>query len=415
LDRSWWYTVLFITAVVFVTDHSLFMSRYSMNYSSIAAGEKVGAVAEGSLTRRIGYVVFGLYGIVCWLRVPRFRLSARGLVAIMLLAFLGWAILSLTWSLSPMLTLRRLSALGLMALGISGLLRQFSGTGLVKLIFFMTLFYLIIGVGAEVALGTFRPWSSGYRFGGTLFPNPQGFNCAALVFSALTISITSKRFRSVLLAIALGGFGFLLLTGSRGALGGGIAGLAALWMLRTRRGLAVMTASLLICGGLVTVLLVVNGLVQSPLKFLLTEREEGVGVLTGRSDLWAILMEYARERPILGYGYGAFFDPDRILAMADRVGAWAFGGPHSLYLGALVDVGAIGLICLLGVLFGAVWRSVRVYQRTFEPHFLFFTAFLVLQICNGITEAEMLNPDPSFIPGLAMAFLAFRSSSSEFG
>jgi O-antigen ligase len=269
----------------------------------------------------------------------------------------------------------------------------------------------VVGIAAELCLGAFIPWSSGYRFAGTLHPNLQGINCAALVFSALSLSGTS-RYRPMLLAIAVGALGFLVLTGSRGALFGSVAGLSALWLLKVRRNLAVMAASLTSCLALLGTFLVVNGLLPSPLKLLLMERTEGVGVLTGRPDLWAILIEYARARPILGYGYGAFFDPERGLDLAARVGTWAFGGPHSVYLGALVDLGAIGLACLAVILVGAALTSVCAYRRALEPHFAFFTALLVFQIVNGFTEAQLLTPNPCFIPGLAVAFLAFDPVAS---
>jgi O-antigen ligase len=278
---------------------------------------------------------------------------------------------------------------------------------------FMTLSYLIVGVGAELALGVFTPWSSGYRFAGTLHPNLQGMNCSALIFAALTLAATSRRFRPVLLAIACGGLSFLVLTGSRGALAGGMAGLFTLWLLKAKRNLAVMALSAVSCIVLLSTFMVINGLLSLPLHFFLPERTEGVGALTGRPDLWAILIEYARERPIFGYGYGAFFEPERGLEMASRIGTWAFGGPHSLYLGTLVDIGAVGLVCVLGVLFGGVCRSIRTYRHTLEPHWLFFTAVLVFQIINGITEAGMLTPNPSFIPAVAVTFLALRSGGLE--
>jgi exopolysaccharide production protein ExoQ len=414
-ERTSWYTLLFLTAVFYLMDHSFSASVDVGLYGMAVAAEKASAVAEGSPIRRFSYLAFGLYGIVAWLRVPRFRLNVRGLVAVILLTYLGWAVLSLAWSQNPMLTLRRLSALGLMALGIAGLLRQYSGNGIVRLIFFMTLSYLVIGVAAELALGVFTPWSSGYRFAGTQHPNIQGINCATLVFSAITLTATSKRFRPVLLAVAFGGLGFLVLTGSRTAWAGAIAGLTAVWTLKTRPSRAVMTVLASSCVGLLGLFLVVNGLLPSPLPFLLRERVEGVGVLSGRPDLWAILIEYARERPVFGYGYGAFFDAQRSLDIAARVGTWAFGGPHSDYLGTLLDVGAIGLACLVGLLFGGLWRSVRVYRQTLEPHYLLLTTLLVFEIVAGLSDAEMLNPNVHFIPALALAFLALRAGTFNDG
>jgi exopolysaccharide production protein ExoQ len=412
-ERIAWPTLLFMTVVFYLIDHSFSNSVDISLWETSIAAEKASSVAAGNVKRQVGYMALGLYGIVAWLRPPRFRVTVNGLVGVTLLALLAWTALSLAWSMNPTLTLRRLSALGLMVLGIAGLLRQFSGIGLVRLILFMTLFYLIVGVGAELFLGVFAPWAPGYRFAGTLHPNLQGINCAALVFSALTLAVASKRFRPLLLALAAVGFGFLVLTGSRGALAGGLAGLLALWMLKTRRSVAVMTMSVLGCLGLLGTFLVANGILPSPQKLLLVERTEGVGMLTGRPDLWGILLEYARQRPIQGYGYGGFFDPERGLDMAARIGAWAFGGPHSVYLGVLVDLGIIGLVCLVVVLLGGILKSVRMYRYTVEPHFLFFTAMLVLQITNGITEAQLLTPNPCLIPGLTVAFLAFRSDRSD--
>jgi exopolysaccharide production protein ExoQ len=412
-ERPSWLALLFITTVVFYfIDHSLFASVDTSMAEMSMAAEKASVVAAGNMKRQFAYLAFGLYGLVACFQPPRFRLKVRGLVAVMLLTFLAWAWLSLAWSLSPMLTLRRLSALGLMAMGVTGMLRQFSGAAILRLVLFMTLSYLVVGVGAELALGAFRPWAPGYRFAGTLHPNLQGVNCAALAFSALTIAATS-RYRTILLAIAFAGLGFLVLTGSRGGLTAGLAGLLAFWMLKTRRDRALLTGSVLSCVGVLGTFLVLNGLLPSPRALFLVERTEGVGMLTGRPDLWAILMEYARERPIGGYGYGAFFDPERGLDMAARIGTWAFGGPHSVYLGALVDLGVVGLLCLAIVLLGCVWRSLRAYRHTLEPHFLFFTVFLVFQIIDGFTESQLLSPNPWFIPTLAVAFLAFRSDALE--
>lgn len=415
-ERTSWYTLLFITALFYMIEHNFFASVHVPLYAELAeAAENASEVAGGSLIRRLGYLAFGLYGVVAWLRVPRFRLNARGFVAVMLLTYLAWAVLSLAWSESPMLTIRRLTVLILMSLGITGLLRQCSGNGIVRLVLFMTLSYLVIGVAAELVLGTFTPWSSGYRFTGTLPPNIQGINCAALVFSALASAANSRRFRPALLAVATGGFGFLVLTGSRGAITAGVVALLVIWLWKTRRSLALMTASVFGSVALLGTFLVVNGLVPSPLPFLLRERVEGAGVLSGRSDLWAVLIEYARQRPILGYGYGAFFDPQRGLDIAARVGTWTFGGPHSLYLGTLVDVGVVGLASLIVVLFGGILRSIRFYRHTLEAHYLLLAALLVFQIVDGITEGEMINPEWHLIPGLAVAFLALRSPGFRFG
>lgn len=405
-----WHMLVFITALFYIIGHNFYASL-NTSYSDIAlAGDKAASVAGGNISRQIGYVTFGLYGVFGWLRKPRFLLNRHGFLASMLVAFLAWAVMSLAWSTAPELTVRRLSSLGLMALGISGMLRQVSGVSVVKVIFFSTLSYLIVGLGAEVVLGTFTPLASGYRFAGTLLPNLQGINCAALTLSAIALSIASDRHRGAFAAVALSAVIFLVLTGSRGALAGGIAGLTTVWLLRTPQLPALMTICAVACIVLLSLFLILNGLAPSPVDLLIVERAPGAGLLTGRADLWGILIDYAHDRPVLGYGYGAFFSAERGLDLAARVGTWAFGGPHSIYFGTLVDLGATGLVALLGVLLGGVWESVRAYRNSLEPWYVLFAGLLVFQIVDGITEAEMVTPTPHLIPCLAIAFLAFRQN-----
>ena len=254
--------------VFYVMEHSLFASVEVAQFGLALAADKAAAVADGSISRRLAYVAFAAYGAIDWRRPAKFDLAPRGVLGAMVLGYLGLAVSSLAWSVSPMLSLRRLTALGLLAIGVTGMLRRFSGPAIVKLIALMALGYLLIGVGAELALGMFTPWAGGYRFAGTLHPNIQGTNCAALVLSAATLAGLRQRSRRLFVAIACFGFGFLLLTGSRTALAGCIASLIAFWLLSTRSSTTVTVLSGVACLLLVDLFLVANGVVASPLRFL---------------------------------------------------------------------------------------------------------------------------------------------------
>ena len=409
-DRTPWHTIVMVIVLFYLIDHNVFASTDVTFSDPAEAASKAANILNGSIRRQVSYFAFGMYGLISWWRSRQYRLEGRGKLAIGVLFFLVWSTLSMTWSTAPEFTARRLTALGLMALGISGLLRQLSALQIVKLIFWTTLVYLGIGIGAELALGTFAPWFPGYRFAGTLSANLQGINCAALAFASIALSTVSRSRRLVFLSVALIGCAFLILTGSRGSIAGAVAGLAVMWILKAPRDRLVIAALVSSSAVVLGLALVANGEMASPVTALLAERVPGVGLLTGRADLWAVLVQYARERPVLGYGYGAFFDDARGMAIASRVGTWTFGGPHSIYLGILLDLGAIGLVSLLGIACGSVWKSARAYRGMQEPWYLLFTSLLVFCILSGGVEAELLSPAPQLVPWLVISFVAFRPS-----
>jgi O-antigen ligase len=109
---------------------------------------------------------------------------------------------------------------------------------------------------------------------------------------------------------------------------------------------------------LVTVSLVVFTFLQ--LAFNITEVViTGAGrniTLTGRTDLWASVLELSTN-PILGAGYASFWLGDRLATLWDLY----FFRPtqaHNGYLEIYLNLGILGVICLLGILFSS-YRSVR--------------------------------------------------------
>ncbi len=132
-----------------------------------------------------------------------------------MLFFAGWAVLSLAWAEDTALTFRRLVVFAILCLAAAAIARRYSLREIVLLTFFCSILFLLIGVSAEILLGTFRPFAPGYRFAGTLHPNHQGINCALLLLSGVAAADTEKRGRMLFRACALLGLVFLILTASR--------------------------------------------------------------------------------------------------------------------------------------------------------------------------------------------------------
>ena len=96
-----------------------------------------------------------------------------------------------------------------------GFARQFRPRNIAFMALAISTAYLAVGLGTELALGTFRPWQTGYRFAGTVHPNTQGGNLTVLCAASFCLarcSMPTKPWLWVLFAV---GLVFLLLTKSR--------------------------------------------------------------------------------------------------------------------------------------------------------------------------------------------------------
>lgn len=128
---------------------------------------------------------------------------------------------------------------------------------------------------------------------------------------------------------------------------------------------------------------------------------------TGRLPLWSEELEYARARPILGYGYNAFLNSKNLTPVSKSAG-WVPDSPHSGYLGALLGLGYLGAAALVFVLLLALQRSF--YLSRASPSSAFAGAIMVWLCCNLFLESAIIT-DPT-LPTLfcltVIASLAFE-------
>lgn len=70
---------------------------------------------------------------------------------------------------------------------------------------------------------------------------------------------------------------------------------------------------------------------------------------TGRTDIWAVAIDYIRKSPILGYGYQAFWRSDTLMSSFTEDNSWATTAPasHSGYFDLLLEGGVPGLVLVL--------------------------------------------------------------------
>ena len=85
--------------------------------------------------------------------------------------------------------------------------------------------------------------------------------------------------------------------------------------------------------------------------------------LTGRTEVWALALDRAADRPILGFGYRAYWiEGNKIRLMATESWADHINHGHNTYLDLFVELGYLGLVAfilILGILLAKLLSRIR--------------------------------------------------------
>jgi O-antigen ligase len=415
IGRFPWPTFLFLAVVFFLCQHDLYYSTKVTETFNPSEDELIVALDAGSLSRRVALLALVLFAMASLHRHRGAPLRINGSLGRILLSYAGWAALSLTWAEDPALTFRRLAVLATLGLAAAAIARRFSLREIILLTFFCSVVFLFIGISAEIALGTFRPFTLGYRFAGTLHPNHQGINCALLLLSGVAAAHTEKRRRTVFRACALLGLVFLILTASRTAFASALLALAAYAAtVSSRRAKTVLGLGLGIA--FLGLLMVDGNLLLPQLKSaaMLGRDESTLDSFSGRTGIWREVGDYIRQRPALGYGYGGFWTERHIKRTSSTL-RWGAAEAHSAYLECLLDLGLVGLAAYVFALLGGIARSFALYRASQTHAFAFCGAFLVFCVVNGLLEsATVLSIILIFLIIAVLVHLGFRRPAIEY-
>jgi exopolysaccharide production protein ExoQ len=89
--------------------------------------------------------------------------------------------------------------------------------------------------------------------------------------------------------------------------------------------------------------------------------------LTGRTQIWAIVIEHVRLNPWFGTGYGAYWTAAPVMGsdsyeFVRRMGSFYPGSAHNGYLEVTNDLGAVGLAGLVGYALSHVRQALRLWR-----------------------------------------------------
>ena len=115
--------------------------------------------------------------------------------------------------------------------------------------------------------------------------------------------------------------------------------------------------------------------------------------LTGRTVIWQSLWLSIMKRPLMGYGFSAFWNGLHGESANAQVAAhWVFGYAHNGVLEILVQLGFTGLLLVIAALLQAAgngWYGLRNY---YSPGVLWLVGLLALTVFYNIDEATLVLP-----------------------
>ena len=116
--------------------------------------------------------------------------------------------------------------------------------------------------------------------------------------------------------------------------------------------------------------------------------------LTGRTEIWKMVVSYIPERPILGYGYSGFWaGASSESAAIDSAVGESIMYSHNGYLEILLNLGAVGLLLTTGFLWTGIRRTYHCSNHGRSNVSLWPLAFLCFFLLYNLTECTILFQD----------------------
>jgi exopolysaccharide production protein ExoQ len=110
--------------------------------------------------------------------------------------------------------------------------------------------------------------------------------------------------------------------------------------------------------------------------------------LTGRTDLWADLLDIAAETPIFGVGYGSFWIGNTHNLWERHL--WGPTQGHNGYIDVYLELGAVGLLILAAVIIRGYLATLDRMTTNFGQGALHF-AWLTVIVIHNVTESSYLR------------------------
>ena len=359
----------------------------------VAAANDAGS-GEGSSLRQGLYFLCGLIALIAYRREKTGSLFK--MIPYMFVVYLIWAGISILWSLDPGTAARRFALTLLVVVSIFVLI---SIAGYADSIDAIRKVLIVILVANFASVIFFPGWSIhqtdvidpsiiGAWHGVLEQKNFAGLVCAMTVI----FFITDAKKEKAIVKNTVVFFAILFLYKTESKTSAGMLVLALFSGFAIRRYKPYYAGVMALFAALFISLIVVLGYAYWDLLVAPFQSEDA---LTGRVQIWPVLIQYWKDHWLLGSGYGSFWNiqgPQPISAYTSSwVGKMMSG--HNGYLDQLVQTGLVGIVLLiLGVVVAPLISIFSNRNLSDDQRSLVFSVFIFC-ILHNLTESSLLDRD----------------------
>ena len=343
------------------------------------------AVAAGNPLLQIAWIAVYVLMFVRALQHRRILLEIiRANKLLFAVAF--FALLSTLWSSDPGVTLRRGVAVVATTVFGADLAARFSLRDQLKILAFVLGVVVVLSVFVQVLFPGLVPTADsayGSAWNGAFIQKNDFARIVVLATIVWVLLIPRGPQKSLTTTIVVGGACALVLaTQSKTGLVVLVAMLGWMRLLRffQKRSTAWMAAGVL-------GLLIVAGIVS--VSFDMDHATQMLGrdsTLTGRTQIWELSLQSAWHRPILGYGYSAFWNVSPEALHIRRLLHWDVPHAHNGFIELILELGFVGLGLMICLYLMALVRGVRYLKRNWSQESAWPLLYVVLTLMYQITE-----------------------------
>ncbi len=114
---------------------------------------------------------------------------------------------------------------------------------------------------------------------------------------------------------------------------------------------------------------------------------------SGRDRLWAGVIDAIQQRPLLGYGYLAFWNQqDGSMILVNERTTFRTSHSHDGFLNMALHVGLIGLGIFIIFLLRCMVLSIQEGRRTKSPEARWYFSFIIFMVISNLTESQIIEP-----------------------
>ena len=317
-----------------------------------------------------------------------------GLPAIFIPVLL-WCWLSVSWAIEPLVSLRRISLTTIIVLIVAYVVqllpyRRVVGVMCVGFVFVLladwfaiAAFPMAIHQSNEIDPGLVGTWRG-------LHSNKNEAGAFAALCLVMLCHETARTRSLVMLAAVLACAVFLFQTQSKTAMGCVLLALIAGGASHMFFNNAGLRRTVQWSVALVAVASIV---VADEVALRFAALFDDPGALTGRVQIWPVLMRFVADHPLLGSGYGSYWAIGASSPILTDGGGWltTIDHSHNGYLELLVHTGIVGLILGLVCLIVLPLRSLFVSNLEAGVSRSLLTSVLVFGFLQNLLETSLLN------------------------